>query len=288
MTTASAGAPAIKIPAFVWNVVRHLAWLLRTPNSQPKSRLLGAYLKLCLKYLFAVRLLGRTFPTERLLGFTVTFYDYHALILLFEEIFVLESYRFAAASQTPLILDCGSNIGMAVLYFKTIYPGGRVIAFEPDRRSFEALSHNVKDNGLSGVEFFNCALFDREGVLDFYDDPVHPGDMGASAKRPGHGTHRTVQAVLLSNYVTEEVDFLKMDIEGSEDEVTMELTRQGKLGLIREGIIEYHHHIDPQKDRLAGFLGLLESHDFGYQISTFCRFEKYKEQLMLVYVYRKR
>src|SRR5688500_10055596 len=52
------------------------------------------------------------------------------------EIFVREIYRFETDIRNPVIIDCGSNIGLSVLYFHKSYPGARILAFEPDAGNF--------------------------------------------------------------------------------------------------------------------------------------------------------
>jgi hypothetical protein len=69
--------------------------------------------------------------TANIVGFDVRFLDYEALSYLYNEIFIDNSYYFAAENETPYIIDCGSNIGMSILYFKTLYPNSRILAFEP-------------------------------------------------------------------------------------------------------------------------------------------------------------
>jgi FkbM family methyltransferase len=41
-------------------------------------------------------------------------------------------YYFRAATDSPVIFDCGASIGLVMLYFRTLYPGCMVEAFEPD------------------------------------------------------------------------------------------------------------------------------------------------------------
>ncbi|MGD9719656.1 MAG: FkbM family methyltransferase [Pirellulales bacterium] len=229
-----------------------------------------AYLRISCKYLFLHKLLRRNLTSERFLGHEMRFFRYGTFKYLFEEIFVEQQYRFATANPRPTILDCGSNIGMAVLFFKHYYPGARVTAFEPDEQTFAMLSQNVAANRLEHVTLVRAALSDKQGTLTFYTDPAAPGGLcmsAQSARLPGKG-HIEVPAVTLSAYLTEPVDFLKLDIEGAEEAVFAEVAAADKLQQIRVMVIEYHHHIDAQRDRFAEFLALLERHGFGYQISA--------------------
>lgn len=55
-----------------------------------------------------------------------------AFRFLFNELFADACYSFRAQTDSPLIFDCGSNIGLSILFFKKLYPKARVIGFEPD------------------------------------------------------------------------------------------------------------------------------------------------------------
>ena len=51
--------------------------------------------------------------------------------------------------------------------------------------------------------------------------------------------------------------------------------------------MEYHHHIRPDCDQLAGLLHAFETNGFGYQITTFSRLVKRSYQSILLYAYRR-
>ena len=60
-----------------------------------------------------------------------------------KDIFVQRIYHFESRRANPLILDCGSNIGLSLLYFASTYPQSRIIAFEPDPTIFPCLQENM-------------------------------------------------------------------------------------------------------------------------------------------------
>ena len=63
-----------------------------------------------------------------IVGYKVKFCDADLLFGLFNEIFLHHEYHFTAANETPHIIDCGSNIGMSVIYFKMLYPEAEIVA----------------------------------------------------------------------------------------------------------------------------------------------------------------
>ena len=82
---------------------------------------------------------------------------------------------------------------------------------------------------------------------------------------------------------------MKLDIEGAEDLVIEELSQSGKLKLINEMVIEYHHHIEPKEDNFSNILKKLENNGFGYQIKSLTQTILNREtfQDILIYAYQK-
>ena len=200
------------------------------------------------------------------MGFRIACFDRHTLNHLFREIFVRQQYYFHAENGTPLVLDCGANLGMASLYFKWLYPNSRVKAFEADPTTFQLLCKNAVDNRLD-LETYNYALWDENTDVDFYVDSRNPGSLLMSAHGSRlEGERIKVPARKLSGFIEEPVDFLKLDVEGSEHRVLRDLVGSGKIALIRQMVIEYHHRIGQQKSSLAEFLLMLEQTGFEYQI----------------------
>jgi FkbM family methyltransferase len=188
---------------------------------------------------------------------------------MYKDIFVNRIYHFDAQSPDPIILDCGSNIGMSILYFKHIYPKARITAFEPDPSIFPCLRENMIRNGLTDVRLVNACLSEKAGSTTFHSD----GKYGSSAVKqlPADASHNAwtkyeVPTVRLRDYLEAPVDFLKMNIEGSEYRV-LEDSRD-RLRMIREMVIEYHHL--PRLPRtLHKILPLLDCQGFEYLVSNF-------------------
>ena len=209
------------------------------------------------------------YPSQKMLGYDIAHFDRSSLVFLYREIFARQNYYFRAATDSPVIFDCGANVGMATLYFKWLYPNARIHAFEPDPATFAVLEKNVRGNSLCGVVTHNCALWDQDGSIDFYINRMVPGSalMSADASRI-KGEPIRVPSRRLSEFVEESVDFLKMDVEGAEYRVLCDLISSGKIGFIKQMVVEYHHRIDSHRSCLAEFLRELEQAGFEYQINT--------------------
>lgn len=194
-------------------------------------------------------------------GFEIWYNNQIEFEVLFDEIFTKQVYHFESKTQNPKIIDCGSHIGLSILYFKMLYPGSSIIAFEPNKESFDILKQNISVNNIQGVQLFNCALSDEEDEILFYKESMSNLDSCGDSIIPEWGkrfgfTTEKVQCKLLSGYLTNEIDFLKMDIEGAEIKVLE--TIKNKLHLVPEIALEYHIYNNESRDNLNVILGLLK------------------------------
>ena len=276
--------------ASFWNISSNVRLILSHRTAISRAELFFTYLKLILKSFILVVLLGARPKKEKIFGFKLSFFSYPAFLMSFDEIFIKKDYYFNAEKTSPRIIDCGANIGLATIFFKKLYPKSRIISFEPDKRVFEMLKKNTEINKLESVELHNKAVSGSEGKIMFYFDQKNPASLAMSTdKKRMPKASVKVNATMLSKHIKEEVDFLKMDIEGAEGIVIEEMSSKNKLRLIKEMVIEYHHHIDKKKDNLSKILGILEKNNFGYHISSAPDgiAQKAKFQDILIYAYKK-
>lgn len=256
-----------------------------TVTGSLRRRILNTYLRT-----FVFRRYDSHARIANILGYQVKFCSYSSLLWLFKELFLAQQYHFLTARPCPYIIDCGSNIGMSVLYFKALYPDSSILAFEPDEEAFACLQANVEVNKLQCVWIVRKALSDREGLIDFYYDESHPGSLGMSTRVERMPKQkRQVEATPLSKYIDRDVDFLKIDVEGGELRILEDLRRGDRLSRVQQMIVEYHHHIVKDEDELSKILALLEGSGFGYQIEGGIGRPLQREvyQDLLVYAYRK-
>jgi FkbM family methyltransferase len=205
-------------------------------------------------------------PGPSKMGFRVSTFDRQTLRYLFREIFARQHYYFRTENDSPIVLDCGANVGLASLYFKWLYPKAHVLAFEPDPTTFQLLKQNIMRNHLD-VEAHNCALWDGNEEVDFVVDSNNPGALLMSTDNCRmKGRTIRVPARRLSDFILDSVDFLKLDVEGAEHRVLSELVQANKIRRIRQMIVEYHHRIGRRKSDLGRFLAMLENAGFEYQI----------------------
>jgi FkbM family methyltransferase len=173
-----------------------------------------------------------------------------------KEIFIKEPYKQTLGPK-PYIIDCGSHIGLSVIYMKELAPGAEIEAFEPDNLNFDLLTRNVASFGFQDVRLHKEAVWKEDTVLRFANDNT----MGSRISEKGGNSE--VKAVRLKGYLNRTVDFLKMDIEGAEYEVIMDIADQ--LHNVRNLFIEYHGRFD-QMNELLGIYTTLNRLGFDYYI----------------------
>jgi FkbM family methyltransferase len=213
-----------------------------------------------------------TIISENIFGFKVHAYDYTTLLFLFREIFLSKDYYFESVQTEPKIIDCGANIGMSVFFHKYFHPNAKIVAFEPNPSAFELLKLNIEKNHLKNVTLVQKAVSNSLEPISFFVN-TDKGSLLSSVREDRGGTNKIViETDLLSSYLNERVDLLKIDIEGAEWQVLEDLKANGKqLAMVEHAIIEYHHKINNEKSRLTSFLSYFESCHFEYNIRTFHR-----------------
>jgi FkbM family methyltransferase len=156
-----------------------------------------------------------------------------------------------------VIVDAGANIGAFSLYAARRAPVARIVALEPFPTTHARLRAHIERNGLT--ERVACrpwALAGRRGRRFMIVDASLPSQWrNLTAPEDPNGEAMPVEAVTLSDVWQREgldqVDLLKIDIEGSEHEVFLN-TPDEVLKTIRNIGMEYHDNAP--KSRLFGRL----------------------------------
>ncbi|WP_265823249.1 FkbM family methyltransferase [Geovibrio ferrireducens] len=201
------------------------------------------------------------------LGFRLKIASPFDVLVQFREIFLEENYYFTSEKEAPFIIDGGANAGMALAYFKWLYPSSVITAFEPNPELFEICKENIESNGWKGITLHPYALSDSEGTVQFTVYPAMPMGSGIAGRFSALESRTIdVQTVRLSRHMSEYTDFLKLDIEGAEEAVC----REAEDKLIENcgaGFIEYHYDSETAENSLGSILHLLEDKGFEYEIS---------------------
>jgi FkbM family methyltransferase len=120
-------------------------------------------------------------------------------------------------NKDDIVWDIGASIGLHTVHCAASVK--QVVAFEPDPSTNQRLRQNIQLNGLSErVRVENCALSDKEGLLELHTD----GLSGFAPSLKAQGRHSSVTKVpvqTIDQMVAAGVPcptVIKMDIEGAE------------------------------------------------------------------------
>ncbi len=123
-----------------------------------------------------------------------------------------------------MVFDLGANCGLAAIDFSSaVGKKGLIISLEPDPSNFDALLKNLAEHGIENVRALRIGVCSSTGQIWFGAD----GSIGALAVpergQPARGERREIPVIFLADlaarFALSQVDFAKMDIEGSEFEV---------------------------------------------------------------------
>jgi FkbM family methyltransferase len=119
-----------------------------------------------------------------------------------------------------VVLDIGAHIGYYTLLFaKLVGQNGKVFAFEPEPTNFQLLEKNVSINGYSNVTLEQKAVSNRNEKKKLYLSKESSGMHTIYKSQYANLDSVKIETISLDNYFSNyrgKIDFIKMDIEGSE------------------------------------------------------------------------
>jgi|WetSurSiteA1Bulk_404760.scaffolds.fasta_scaffold21990_2 FkbM family methyltransferase len=127
-----------------------------------------------------------------------------------------EYQRVVNAGQTPLIIDCGANIGASPIWFARLFPQAQVFALEPEEHNYEILHLNCQK--YSNVTCLRAAISCVEEAV-YIEDPGM-GDWGFRTTNQPGANKFPVPAYSIESiarrFPDSELLLVKIDIEGAE------------------------------------------------------------------------
>lgn len=155
------------------------------------------------------------------------------------EIFVQESYQELRIPNS-IIVDVGANIGDSAIYFAL---GGarRVIAIEPQLKSYESMISNVKLNKLEGVIIpIRAGVGAKHEILSMDASVADPsGGTGLIPKLRGDQL-QIIDIHYIVDHFLSDVNLLKIDCEGCEYDFIDGASAED-LRKFKRIIVEYHY-----------------------------------------------
>lgn len=147
---------------------------------------------------------------------------------IYEQDFVLKHLqKYILDSQ--VILDIGSHAGSHTVLYKYINKFAKVYCFEPQKKMFDLLVHNIESNNFKNVEAFNVGVANISAEAEMNDSIVETGkiiEYGGSHKvnlggmQIGKGGEK-IHTITIDSLNLTACDFIKIDVEGFEPLVLM-------------------------------------------------------------------
>ena len=176
-----------------------------------------------------------------------------------------------------VFFDVGSHVGQFTLMAaKRVRTTGHVYAVEPTKDTYDQLRKNVELSGFTCVTTCHAAMYETEGYMDLnicnprasafnsLSKPLRPEDQIVGTER--------VRTITIDGYCrehgVERIDFMKIDVEGSE----LRVLRGGHQMLSCPGVPAIICEFD---DRTVGASGnsttelRTEFENLGYQLFTY-------------------
>jgi FkbM family methyltransferase len=147
----------------------------------------------------------------------VSILHYKSFVWQYYEIYFKKYYNFPSLNPSPIIIDCGANLGLSIINFKEQFPNSKVYGFEADPEVYKILEKNIESNSINGVTLFNKAVWVKDEMISFMPDGVDGGKIESES----HTSANNIEAMDLNTFLQqfEKIDFLKIDIEGAETKV---------------------------------------------------------------------
>ena len=160
----------------------------------------------------------------------------------FHKIFTWKEYYLSAdyvPSPVRSIVDLGANIGLSIFYFASRFPEAKIIGLEPDAANYKLLEANTKS--IRHVSLVNGGVWSRRVSLKIENPNARPDSYRLCECAPN--TPGCISAFsipdLLEAHRLQEIDILKVDIEGSEVQLFSEGC-EAWLPKVHTLIIELH------------------------------------------------
>ena len=147
-------------------------------------------------------------------------------LYIYKEIFVDRCYDLRLDRSAPVIVDIGANSGLFALRLKQLYPSAKIACYEPFPPNFAQLENTIAVNRLHEVTPLQKAVGARPGHAKLF---IHKRNMGGHSFYAGEALntdHVDVEVIDLPSILSDlrqDVDLLKLDCEGAEFDILMNL-----------------------------------------------------------------
>lgn len=177
------------------------------------------------------------------------------------------------AQTGSTFVDVGGNIGYFSLLFASQEDINEVYCFEPSQRNISLVKHNIANNNLSHkINLLPFAVSNIDGEMYFDNASMEQTGWGHLSKSETSEKVKVVQLDTFFKDLIQQIDLVKIDVEGFDLHVILGAKKLLKKNLINTIVFEYHKDLfkisgaaltDIEKD----FFSCIKEHN--YQLQKF-------------------
>lgn len=180
------------------------------------------------------------YPTEDLKGNPIPF-DSLFIPYIYKEIYFEGIYIDVLNQKKDMVIvDVGANIGVVTDHMRPY--AKKIYAIEPSGEHFNALKQNKEFNDWKNVEVFNMAVAGKDGEVTMNKNGANRTCNSYILNYGGEA--EVVKAQSMETFFKEnkikEVDFMKFDVEGAEDDILRSQAFRNVADKIKAIEVEFH------------------------------------------------
>jgi FkbM family methyltransferase len=169
-------------------------------------------------------------------------------VSVYRSIIEYKEYDFLVDKHPKIIIDAGANIGLSAVFFANKYPDAKIIAIEPAESNINILEKNIKP--YSNIHLIKAALWDSVGEINLFNVGFGNWGFRVGVDNNYNDIRKTQEQCstptitvekILQDYSIDNIDILKLDIEGAEKEVLNKSSMW--IGKVNSLIVELHESL---------------------------------------------
>ena len=148
-------------------------------------------------------------------------------IKVFDQIFLEKEYQPLIEQikkrKVPVkfIIDAGANVGYTSVVLQSAFPGSNLICIEPSSANAKQIEKNFSLNSITNYQLIEAGLWSKNCWLTLKSDESNDADWAfyVVESDTDSGLKAITLQSVLEKYHLPYIDILKIDIEGSEEEL---------------------------------------------------------------------
>ncbi len=164
--------------------------------------------------------------------------------LVFRDIFLFGEFKLPINIEPKLIIDIGAYVGLSSLYYSSRYPNAQIIAVEPESLNFDSLIQNTELH--PNIKCINAGIWSKNTRLKIVNPQSEK--WAFTLTEADKLDSEVIKAVTINEILADsgfdEIDILKIDIEGSEKEI-FSRNSENWLKKVKIIVLELHDRIMP-------------------------------------------